>query len=94
MRCHRRVCRAFLVTCHRALAEMTVVITKERAERIARSQPCPRCKEYTYKKLKLRAAVAGDQIAGAAWFAEMVCGVCSAHLQLALESDGDVLFFN
>lgn len=73
---------------------MTVVITHERAERIARAQACPRCKEYTYKKLKLRAAVTGDQIAGAAWIAEMVCGVCAAHLQLALESDGDVLFFN
>ena len=80
--------------CRREWAEMSVVITKERAERIARAQPCPRCKEYTYKKLKLRAAVAGDQIAGAAWIADMVCGVCAAHLQLALEGDGDVLFFN
>ncbi len=69
-------------------------VTKDRAERIARAQPCPRCKEYTYKRLKLRAAESGDHIAGAAWIAEMVCGVCSAHLQLALESDGDVLFFN
>jgi transcription elongation factor Elf1 len=73
---------------------MTADITRERAERIARAQACPRCKEYTYKKLKLRAAVTGDQIAGAAWIADMVCGVCGAHLQLALESDGDVLFFN
>lgn len=70
------------------------VVTKERAERIARAQPCPRCSEYTYKKLKLRAADATDHVAGAAWIAEMVCGVCEAHLQLALESDGDVLFFN
>jgi hypothetical protein len=38
--------------------------------------------------------VSGDQIAGAAWIADMICGVCAAHLQLALESDGDVLFFN
>ena len=82
------------MTCPLASAEMTVVITRERAERIARAQACPRCKEYTYKKLKLRAAVSADQIAGAAWIAEMVCGVCAAHLQLALESDGDVLFFN
>jgi hypothetical protein len=70
------------------------LVSKERAERIARSQPCPRCKEYTYKKIKLRAAVSGDHITGAAWIAEMVCGVCAAHLQLALEGDGDVLFFN
>ena len=69
-------------------------VTKERAERIARSQPCPRCSEYTYKKLKLRAAVDGDHVTNAAWIAELVCGVCGAHLQLALESDGDVLFFN
>lgn len=70
------------------------IVSKERAELIARAQACPRCREYTYKKLKLRAAIDGDHVAGAAWIAEMVCGVCAAHLQLALESDGDVLFFN
>jgi transcription elongation factor Elf1 len=69
-------------------------ITQERAERIARAQPCPRCNEYTYKKLKLRSAVPADHIESAAWIAELVCGVCSAHLQLALEPDGDVLFFS
>ena len=69
-------------------------VTKERAELIARAQPCPRCHEYTYKRLKLRAADPGDHVTGAAWIADMVGGVCSAHLQLALESDGDVLFFN
>ena len=69
-------------------------VTKERAELIARAQPCPRCHEYTYKRLKLRAADPGDVAGGAAWIADMVCGVCSAHLQLALESDGDVLFFS
>jgi transcription elongation factor Elf1 len=68
-------------------------VTKERAERIARAQACPRCSEYTYKRMKLRAAEPSDHVAGAAWIAELVCGVCSAHLQLALESDGDVLFF-
>lgn len=70
------------------------IITKERAELIARGQACPRCREYTYKKIKLRAASTADHVAGAAWVADMVCGVCAAHLQLALESDGDVLFFN
>jgi len=70
------------------------VVTKERAELIARAQACPRCSEYTYKRMKLRAAEPSDHVAGAAWIAELVCGVCSAHLQLALESDGDVLFFN
>jgi hypothetical protein len=70
------------------------VVSKERAELIARAQACPRCREYTYKKIKLRPATPGDQISGAAWIGELVCGVCAAHLQLALESDGDVLFFN
>lgn len=68
-------------------------VTKERAELIARGQACPRCREYTYKKIKLRAVVESDHIAGAAWIAEMICGVCAAHLQLALESDGDIVFF-
>ncbi len=70
------------------------IVSKERAELIARGQACPRCREYTYKKIKLRAAGESDHVLGAAWIAEMVCGVCAAHLQLALESDGDVLFFN
>ncbi len=70
------------------------IVTKERAELIARAQACPRCHEYTYKRMKLRAADTTDHISGAAWVAEMTCGVCSAHLQLALESDGDVLFFS
>lgn len=69
------------------------LVTKERAERIARAQACPRCGEYTYKKLKLRSALPEDHVAGAAWLADLVCGVCGAHLQLALEGDGDVLFF-
>ena len=47
------------------------VVTKERAERIARAQACPRCSEYTYKKLKLRAAEPSDHIDGAAWIAEL-----------------------
>jgi transcription elongation factor Elf1 len=70
------------------------LVSKERAERIARAQACPRCGEYTYKKLKMRAARPDDHVATAAWMAELVCGVCAAHLQLALEADGDVLFFN
>jgi transcription elongation factor Elf1 len=69
-------------------------VTKERAERIARAQPCPRCGEYTYKKMKMREATESDHLSNAAWLADMICGVCSAHLQLALESDGDVVFFN
>ncbi|MES3034980.1 MAG: hypothetical protein V4813_13360 [Gemmatimonadota bacterium] len=69
-------------------------VTKERAELIARAQACPRCHEYTYKRIKMRAADPGDHVTGAAWIADMVCGVCAAHLQLALESDGDVLFFS
>ena len=69
-------------------------VSRERAERIARAQACPRCGEYSYKRFKLRAATTGDQIAGAAWLAELICGVCGAHLQLALELDGDVIFFN
>jgi hypothetical protein len=70
------------------------IVTKERAELIARAQACPRCHEYTYKRIKLRAADPSDHLTGAAWLADMVCGVCAAHLQLALESDGDVLFFS
>jgi hypothetical protein len=68
-------------------------VSRDRAERIARAQACPKCGEYSYKKFKLRAARADDDVAGAAWIADLICGVCNAHLQLALEPDGDVLFF-
>jgi len=70
------------------------IVTKARAELIARAQACPRCHEYTYKRIKVREAEASDHVTGAAWLADMVCGVCAAHLQLALEPDGDVLVFS
>ncbi len=70
------------------------IVTRTRAELIARAQACPRCHEYTYKRIKLREAAQADHIDGAAWIADMICGVCAAHLQLALEADGDVLFFS
>jgi hypothetical protein len=67
-------------------------ITRARAEFIARAQACPKCREYTWRKLKVKAAPDAERAAGAAWVAELVCGVCGAHVHVGIEADGDVGF--
>jgi hypothetical protein len=65
-------------------------VTRERAERIARATPCPRCREYTWKRVKLRDGT--DPAVGAAFTAEMTCGVCGALVHLGIDDDGDLLY--
>jgi hypothetical protein len=69
------------------------VITQERAERIARAHACVKCREYTYRKITVRAASPSlrDEM-GEAWHAALVCGVCDAHQELGIDGNGDVLY--
>jgi hypothetical protein len=69
-----------------------VAVTRERAELIARATACPTCREYTWRRVKVREAGPGEAAVGAAWAAELVCGVCAAHVHLALDDDGDLLY--
>jgi hypothetical protein len=68
-------------------------ITRERAERIAKSHACENCGEYSYKRVSVKPASKHDQEAlGIAWSATKVCGVCNAHHEMGISSDGDIVY--
>ncbi len=68
-------------------------ITKDRAERIARSHACEVCGEYNYKKLSVKPADAELlKSVGAAWVATKTCGVCDAVHELGISEDGDIVY--
>jgi transcription elongation factor Elf1 len=68
-------------------------ITRERAERIAKAHPCSNCGEYTFKKVSIKAAGESQREAlRVTWQAQMICGVCGAHLDLGIDDEGDVVY--
>lgn len=68
-------------------------ITKPRAERIARGHPCPKCGEYTFKKLKVtRASSAHQRALGEFWHVARVCGVCETPDELGLDAEGEIVY--
>lgn len=68
-------------------------ITKERAERIARSHACEVCGEYNYKKLAVKPASADMRRSlGVAWLAMKTCGVCDAIQELGINDEGDIVY--
>ena len=70
-----------------------MAITRERAERIARSHACENCGEYSFKKLVVKpAAPALLADLHAVWVATKTCGVCGLQQDLGLDEDGDVVF--
>jgi hypothetical protein len=70
-----------------------VSITRERAERIARSHACSHCQEYNFKKLAVKPApkAIADEL-GVVWLAVRTCGVCKAQTELGIQADGDIVF--
>ena len=70
-----------------------MAITRERAERIARSHACENCGEYSFKKLVVKPATPALQAdLDAVWVATKTCGVCGLQQELGLDEDGDVIF--
>ena len=68
-------------------------ISKERAERIAKSHACVKCGEYTYKRVSVKPASARlEESLGVVWSTEQVCGVCDAHFELGIDQDGTVVY--
>lgn len=68
-------------------------ITKERAERIAKAHACENCGEYNYKRVSVKPASKGQQEdLGIAWAAEKTCGVCSAHHEVGISDEGDIVY--
>lgn len=69
------------------------MITRERAELIAKAQPCERCGEYSYKKVAVKPpSDAQREALGVAWHVNEVCGVCGAHQEIGIDDDGDVVY--
>ncbi|HZI30113.1 MAG TPA: hypothetical protein VFD64_18220 [Gemmatimonadaceae bacterium] len=72
---------------------MPAPIDHARAERIARSHPCSRCLEYTFKKLVVRPSVPSHTAElGAVWTVTRICGVCGLEGELALDAEGDIVY--
>ena len=68
-------------------------ITQARAERIARGHPCPKCGEYSFKKLKVkRASKSHQQAIGEVWHASKVCGVCGTLDEIGLDAEGEIVY--
>lgn len=71
---------------------MAAPIDQARAERIARSHPCDRCLEYSFKKFVVKPVGANHSELGAQWIVTRTCGVCGLDQELALDGDGDILY--
>jgi len=68
-------------------------ITRERAERIARSHACENCREYSYKKVRVTESSASHKKEfNEAWHVVLVCGVCGLEQELGIAADGDIIY--
>ena len=68
-------------------------ISRERAERIARSHPCEQCGEYSYKRLTVKPSTPEHQKElKEAWHAIKVCGVCGLYQELGIDEEGEILY--
>jgi transcription elongation factor Elf1 len=69
------------------------VITRERAERIARAHACEHCQEYSFKKLVVKPATAAARAElNEMWHAVRVCGVCGLHQEMGIDPEGEVVY--
>ena len=68
-------------------------ITRERAERIARSHACENCREYSYKRVIVKpASEAHKTELNELWHVQAVCGVCGAEFEMGIDEDGTVIY--
>jgi transcription elongation factor Elf1 len=68
-------------------------ITLARAQHIARSHPCVRCGEYSFKKVTVKpASDAHKKELNVSWHAVRVCGVCHTRQELGLDPEGDIVY--
>jgi hypothetical protein len=69
------------------------VITRERAERIARAHACEHCQEYSFKKLVVKPAPAANKAEfNETWHAARICGVCGNHEEIGIDAEGDIVY--
>lgn len=69
------------------------VITRERAERIAKAHACEHCGEYSYKRLAIRAPNPTQRKElKESWHVIKVCGVCGLEQEMGLAADGEIIY--
>ena len=72
---------------------MPKAITRERAERIARSHACEHCQEYSFKKLVVKPSTEANKAEfNEAWHAIKICGVCGLQQEMGIDADGDIVY--
>lgn len=70
-----------------------VRITQERAERIAKGHACEQCGEYSYKKLKVKAAPRAKRSElNEEWVAVKTCGVCGLQAEMGIDAEGEIVY--
>jgi transcription elongation factor Elf1 len=68
-------------------------ITRERAERIARSHACEQCREYSYKRVTVKPASAEHKAElDEMWHVVAHCGICGAEIEMGIDEDGNVIY--
>lgn len=68
-------------------------ISRERAELVAKAHACERCGEYSYRQVRVkRASAAQAEELEVAWVATKTCGICSAHQELGIDDNGDIVY--
>ena len=68
-------------------------ITRERAERIARSHACDNCREYSYKRVTVKPASDGHRAEfNEVWHVVAICGICGAEIEMGIDEDGNIIY--
>jgi hypothetical protein len=68
-------------------------ITRERAERIARSHACENCREYSYKRVTVKPASAAlKEELNELWHVVAVCGICENEMEMGIDEDGAIIY--
>jgi transcription elongation factor Elf1 len=71
------------------------VISKDRAERIAKAHACENCGEYSYKKLVVKpSTLSQKKELKETWHAFKICGVCGLEHEMGIDAEGEVLYVN
>lgn len=68
-------------------------ITRERAERIARSHACENCKEYSYRRVTAKPASDAHKAEfNVQWNVVAICGICGMQNEIGIDEDGDIVY--
>ncbi|MEO8336046.1 MAG: hypothetical protein ABI664_13795 [bacterium] len=70
-------------------------ISRERAERIARSHACGNCREYSYKQVTVKPSTEGQrETLQEVWHVIALCGICGNEIEMGIDDDGHIVYAN